>query len=221
MSNESRSGTIVQPEARTGRRFLSVAVPACIVTAGLFVVMAGLISEEFQPQDAIEIAELQINPQVEEVIIDEQRVKIAKLERVETPPAPPIIERVKSAKPTEAIVEVTGSTDVFKPTQISLPAPTAIIGDAGPTVRVAPQMPPKAQRSGHCMMRFNVSAEGIPYNVEATSCSERLFARPSVRAVQQWKYAQKIEDGRPVGRSGVKTRISFKLTDELGRKIPE
>ncbi|MEL7232800.1 MAG: energy transducer TonB, partial [Pseudomonadota bacterium] len=182
-------------------RMVAVGVPALAVTGGLFFLMAQLISEEFQPQDVIEVAELHINPKVEETIIDDPKIKLKPLEKVETPPAPPIIERAKSAKPPEAIVKITGSTDVFKPKKISLPAPTAIIGDASPTVRVAPQMPPKAQRSGHCMMRFNVSAEGVPYDVEATSCSERLFARPSVRAVQQWKYAHKIEDGRPVGRS--------------------
>jgi protein TonB len=207
----------------SGRRLLSVAFPAVVVTGGLFLIMAGMIREEFQPEDTVEIAEFEINPQVDEVTWEERDIKMAERVEIETPPAPPIIERAKSDKPTEPIVEEAGRVPDFpKPTLPKRQFDPAIIDrDPQPLVRIPPQMPPRAERSGHCQMQFNVSPEGAPYDVVATSCSQSIFARPSVKAVQRWKYAPKIQDGIPVGRTGLETRISFNLTDERGRLIPE
>jgi protein TonB len=207
----------------SGRRFVGVVIPAAIVTGGLFMVMASMIRDEFQPEDTVEIAEFEINPTVVETKWEERETKIAKLETIETPPPPPVLERAKSDKPTEPIVEEAGRVPDFpKPTLPKRQFDPAIIDrDPQPLVRIPPQMPPRAERSGHCQMQFNVSPEGAPYDVVATSCSQSIFARPSVKAVQRWKYAPKIQDGIPVGRTGLETRISFNLTDERGRLIPE
>ena len=82
-------------------------------------------------------------------------------------------------------------------------------------------MPPRAEKSGHCKVRFDVSPEGAPFNVQATYCTQSLFERASIKSVQKWKYNPKIVDGRAVARSGVESKITFKLTDERGRMIPE
>jgi len=93
--------------------------------------------------------------------------------------------------------------------------------DALPLVRIPPIMPTRADRSGHCKVRFDVSPDGTPFNIEAISCSQTLFKLPSVRSVRNWKYNPKIVNGRTVSRSGVETKISFRLTDERGNLIPE
>jgi protein TonB len=200
-----------------------VVIPAAIVTGGLFMVMASMIRDEFQPEDTVEIAEFEINPTVVETKWEERETKIAKLETIETPPPPPVLERAKSDKPTEPIAKEVGRIPVFPRPSLPLQDARDIVIDREPQplVRIPPKMPPRAERSGHCQMRFNVSPDGLPYDVVATSCSQTLFARPSVKAVQKWKYAPKIQDGLAVGRTGVETRISFNLTDERGSLIPE
>jgi protein TonB len=39
--------------------------------------------------------------------------------------------------------------------------------------------------------------------------------------VTKWKYNPKIVDGRSVARMGVESKITFRLTDERGKIIPE
>jgi len=82
-------------------------------------------------------------------------------------------------------------------------------------------MPPRAEKSGHCTVRFDVSPEGSPFNVTAPYCTQSLFKRASVKSVEKWKYNPKIVDGRSVARSGVESKITFRLSDERGKLIPE
>ena len=93
--------------------------------------------------------------------------------------------------------------------------------DAQPILRIEPIMPGRAERSGHCKMRFNVNTNGAPYDVRAIYCSQALFERNSVRATLKFKYKPKIQDGIPVNMTGVETVIRYKLTDENGNLIPE
>ena len=207
----------------TTGRTLGVVLPAAAVTVGLLALMAGLIAEEFQPEDKVEIAELDINPRVEDIVVAERTVEFQELQRVETPPPPPAADAPKAEKPSEPVVEITGARPDFERPTLDPTAFDIVIGDrkAQPLVRIPPQMPPRAEKSGHCKVRFNVSPEGQPFDVQATYCTERMFESPSVRSVQKWKYNPKIQDGRPVGRSGVESKITFKLADERGNIIPE
>jgi len=82
-------------------------------------------------------------------------------------------------------------------------------------------MPPRAGKSGHCRMRFDVSPTGVPFNVIATICTDSVFERSSIKSVQRWKYNPKIVDGRAVVRSGVENKITYRLHDERGNIIPE
>lgn len=203
-------------------RWLAI-VPAAVVTVFLFVLMMSLISEEFQPQDKREFNSFEINPKVEDVQILERETTVTEIKQIETPPPPPQIERQKADQPSEPIASLEGAIPDFEAPEIDRSQFQITVSDrdAQPLVRIPPIMPPRAEKSGHCTVRFNVSPEGQPFDVEATYCTERLFQRPSIRSVQKWKYNPKIQDGRPVGRVGVESKISFRLTDERGNIIPE
>lgn len=203
-------------------RWLAV-IPAAIVTVLLFVLMMSLISEEFKPEDKLELNAFEINPKVEDVQILERETTITKIQKIETPPPPPQIERAKADRPAEPISSIEGAVPEFEAPQIDRSAFKITVSDrdAQPLVRIPPQMPPRAEKSGHCRVKFNVSPEGQPFDVTATYCSQSLFERPSIRSVQKWKYNPKIQDGRPVGRVGVESKITFRLADERGNIIPE
>lgn len=203
-------------------RWLAI-IPAAIVTVVLFVLMMSLISEEFKPQDKLDLASFEINPKVEDVKILERETKITQIKKIETPPPPPQIERQKADRPAEPISSLEGAVPEFEAPEIDRTQFKITVSDrdAQPLVRIGPQVPPNADKSGNCKMKFSVSPEGQPFDVVATYCTQRIFERPSIKAVQKWKYNPKIQDGRPVGRVGVVTKITYQIMDERGNLLPE
>ncbi len=196
---------------------------AAFVTVSLFVLMMTLIADEFKPQDKLENASFEINPKVEDIKVIQRETQIDKVKKVVTPPPPPTIERAKSDKPSEPIASLEGAIPEFEAPKIDRSNFKIAVSDrdAQPLVRIPPIMPTRAEKSGHCKVRFDVSPEGQPFNVTATYCTQSLFERSSTKSVQKWKYNPKIVDGRAVSRTGVESKITFKLTDERGRIIPE
>ncbi len=196
---------------------------AALVTFGLFMGMIGLISSEFEAQEKHEIASFEINPEIEEIQVLKRKTKIEELRKVQTPPPPPRIEQQQAEKPGERLIVPDGAIPDFTPPRLDRDRFVIKVSDrdAQPRIRVPPGMPDKADRSGHCFMRFNVSPQGSPYEIQAIKCSQSLFERNSIKAVQKWKYAPKIVDGNAVSMVGVETTIRFRLTDERGQLIPE
>lgn len=198
---------------------------AAILTVLLFLAMRALISKEFQPQDKGETATFEINPKVEDIKVIERETKIDKVKKVVTPPPPPQIERAKADKPTEKIASIEGAIPEFEAPKIDKQNFKIAVSDrdAQPLVRIPPIFPPRfmqGNNSGYCKVRFDVSPEGQPFNVDAYLCSTRSIKSATVKSVQKWKYNPKIVDGRPVARSGVESTIKFNLQDERGKVLP-
>ena len=201
-----------------------IGVPvAAFVTIGLFVLMMTLIAEEFKPQDKVASASFEINPTVEDIKVIKRETKVQQVKKVITPPPPPMIERQQAAKPQERIASLEGAIPEFEAPKIDKQNFKIAVSDrdAQPLVRIPPIMPPRAEKSGHCRVRFDVSPEGAPFNVVATYCTQKLFERATIKSVQKWKYNPKIVDGRSVARKGVENKVTYRLTDERGRIIPE
>ena len=93
--------------------------------------------------------------------------------------------------------------------------------DTYPCYRVPPKIPWRAKESGHCHAVFDVSSRGNPQNIRTNGCTDSLFEAPTLSAVSLWVYLTKIEDGKEVLRKNVKSKITFRLRDELGNYIPE
>ncbi len=204
-------------------RWLIFAPLAGVVTFYLFTLMTALISGEFEAGERFETPSFDINPVAEDIKVVKRETKIQKVKKVITPPPPPQIERQQAAKPTEAIASIEGAIPEFEAPKIDRQNFKIQVSDrdAQPLVRIPPIMPPRAEKSGHCRVKFDVSPEGAPFNVIATYCTQSLFERASIKSVQKWKYNPKIVDGRSVSRSGVETKITFRLADERGNIIPE
>lgn len=196
---------------------------AAFLTFGLFVLMMVLIDGEWEPKDKKTTAKFEINPQVEDIKVVRRETQIDQVRQVTTPPPPPQIERQQASQPSEPIASLEGAIPEFEPPKIERESFKIAVSDrdAQPLVRIPPVMPPRAEKSGHCNMRFDVSPEGAPFNVTATYCTQRVFERASIKSVQRWKYNPKMQDGRPISRTGVETKITFKLADERGNVIPE
>jgi protein TonB len=198
-------------------------IGAALVTVAMLALMTSLIAEEFTPQDVVELGSFDINVAVEDIFVIEDRIPPEPLQAVDTPPPPPAVEIPATDLPLEPIVS-TSQPELVMNLQIDMPTGRdLVISDTDPTplVRIPPVMPPRADRSGHCQVGFDISPDGKPFNVRANSCSQSLFERAAVRAVTKWTYRPEIRDGIAVTRTGLQTRITFQLTDERGQLIPE
>lgn len=205
------------------KRYLLGLPVSGLATGAVFGLMMALIATEWTPQDKGEVRKFDINPVVEDVkLVDRRKLDIS-IKSVETPPPPSPIETQSPIKPSEPIATTTGSAEGLRKPRPEILIPEFVEADTsgGPIHRVEPAMPPRADRSGHCMMEFDVTPQGTTMNVRALSCSQSYFEAPSVKAVQKWKYRPAVSDGAYVTRTGVRTRLTFALTDERGRIIPE
>ena len=205
------------------KRLAPSAVLAIGVTTAITLGMAAMIKTEFTPQEKAENLGFEINPKVEEPAVIKRTDRVLEVRRVETPPPPPVIERQEATQPKEVIADIKGVIPIFEPPVIDRKIFQVRISDreVQPLVRISPIMPPRADRSGHCKVRFNVSAEGAPYDVTTTYCTQSLFERATVKSVQRWKFNPKIVNGRPVAMTGVENKVTYRLTDERGNLIPE
>ena len=206
-------------------RWLIFTPLAALFTVGLFLAMRALISKEFQAQDKAERTSFEINPKVEDIQVIERQTKIDKVKQVITPPPPPQIERAKADKPTEKIASIEGAIPEFEAPKIDAQNFKITVSDrdAQPLVRIPPQIPTRflsGDNSGYCKAEFDVSPEGKPFNVVTTVCTSSQLKNATVKSIQKWKYNPKIVDGRPVARSGVRTKVQFNLQDERGKLLP-
>ncbi len=90
-----------------------------------------------------------------------------------------------------------------------------------PIMRVRPNIPEEATKSGHCKVKLDVSEEGYTFNIRILSCSEELFSEESKRNAAKLRFRPQIIDGRPVAMQDVETSIRFRVLDKEGALIPE
>lgn len=194
---------------------LLISVPlAALFALILFLCMRGLVAV-----NAIPMAEkedtfvVDIRPEVPE----EKRPArtITPVLDVQAPPPVERLDRNISTRPYENVVAIEGQLPRIDPPVITTAVSFTVSDrDAQPFIRMAGAYPPSALErglEGHCLMRFDVTPDGTPTNIRALDCTSSVFATPSVRAVEQWRYKPKIAGGVPVARSGVETRVEYQL----------
>jgi len=91
-------------------------------------------------------------------------------------------------------------------------------GDAVPMVRVPPQYPEKAlQRGieGRVLVEFTISKGGTVKDAKVVAAEpSSIFNKAALKAVSQWKYNPKIENGKAVEQRGIRIAIPFRLGNE-------
>lgn len=65
---------------------------------------------------------------------------------------------------------------------------------------------------GYVEMTFDISKSGEPINISVLkSIPEGVFDKAAIKALSNWRYAPKIENGVPVQQTKLKVRLDFKL----------
>jgi len=199
---------------------LLIGIPiAAFVTVVLFFVMTRLIMvDEIFQEEEVEDRQFSINDEVQEVEARRRDTTIEDVQQVDPPPPPPQIERQRAEQPSEGLATVMGAIPDFEAPQLNSDSVNFSVSDrdAQPLVRIEPQYPMRAAErgvEGSCWVRFDVTPDGTPTNIDIFRCDSSLFERASIRAVERWRYNPKVEDGVPVARRGVETRFDFRLAD--------
>jgi len=67
---------------------------------------------------------------------------------------------------------------------------------------------------GRVLIEFTISKSGSVKNPKVIAYEpSTIFNKAAIKAVLQWKYNPKIEEGKAVERSGVRVRLKFELKD--------
>ena len=93
--------------------------------------------------------------------------------------------------------------------------------DAKPLVATIAVMPPGATKSGHCNMIFDVTPKGVPTNIQAENCTDKVFRSASFSSIAKWYFNPRLKAGKAVGIAGVEKKVSFKLVGTDGKVIAE
>ncbi|WP_017930108.1 energy transducer TonB [Robiginitomaculum antarcticum] len=205
------------------KRHVIVLPFAALATGGVFMLMTALIDAQWVPQDTAQDLKYEINPVVEDINPFIKTIDLKIIDHVEIPPPPPLIDRQPRIRPSEPLPTYTELIPIIPNPDISDLRPVIYTPDSEekPLVRVPPVMPSRAERSGHCIVRFEVNAEGAPYNISTPYCSQPIFTRPTIKAVGGWRYRPAVSGGAAISSRSIETRVSFNLNDENGRLIPE
>ncbi len=92
--------------------------------------------------------------------------------------------------------------------------------DTSPCYRIPPMIP-QVEFSGFCRVAFDVSKEGSTKNFRIKECSDLVFEIPSQMTVGLWTYHPKIERGVAVERTGVESKLVYRVTDYDGHPLDE
>jgi len=100
---------------------------------------------------------------VEDITIIPDIKKPELLDKVEVPPAAPIIEKTAATSVVVNPVVVEQNSTVFDMKDLKITTVAVIPADTDeqPLIRVPPIMPSHAMKSGYCDVRFNVNAQGL------------------------------------------------------------
>jgi protein TonB len=139
-----------------------------------------------------------------------------KKEKIDEEPPPPDFEMEQSSDMSSTGIGISAAVD----TTMSLDtgggfSMASADGDAVPMVRVPPQYPERAMQrgiEGRVLIEFTISKSGSVKDAKVIAYEpSKIFNKAALKAVSQWKYNPKIENGKAVEQKGIRIAIPFRL----------
>lgn len=197
-------------------RFLVAFGMASVVTFALFYLMQSMIGVEghLDESGAPKVVDF-VRVKRSEVVKKKDREPPKKAQIDEEPP-PPDFAMDQSSDMTSGGIGISGaaflSMDLDTGGGFSM---ASADGDAVPMVRVPPQYPERAQQrgiEGRVLVEFTISKSGSVKDAKVIAYEpSKIFNKAALKAVSQWKYNPKIENGQAVEQRGIRIAIPFIL----------
>jgi len=198
-------------------RFPMALVGAVLITMALYAFLHALISRRGGLDDVQAVVKIEFTRLHAESEIEKRKPDKVKQEKAEVAPPPPDIQIARSTADL-------GQGEGMGAIQTMVEAQTKSMGslnqgggdrDAVPLVRIDPDYPMQARQrgiEGWVVVEFTVSTAGTVKDAEVVASEPgNVFDRAALNAVRKWKYNPKMQDGKPVERSGVKVRLDFEM----------
>jgi periplasmic protein TonB len=87
------------------------------------------------------------------------------------------------------------------------------VPDQASSANEAPEDSAKTVYRASVVLEFTIAADGTTKDIVVVESSDPRFNGVAVESLAKWRYNPKIENGRPVERRGVKTKITFELEE--------
>jgi protein TonB len=202
---------------------------AWLLTVGLFWFLWVLIAAREEGTVVAAIPRIDFSRLRQDTDLQEVKRVKPQINEPEPPPSSPIVTAAKSAGVTAGVdvsalappgVDFSGMGGTGQGAS-SLGAQLAFGGgtdrDTVPQVQIEPDYPPAAKArgiEGWVTVQFDVGADGSTRNVTVVDAKPlTVFDRATVKAVSDWKYSPKIQDGKPVERKGLQVRLVFQMNE--------
>ena len=198
-------------------RGLTMTLAAALISFALFQLMAQLV-QSTAPITAKVDSVFDVTPLVPR---DESAVK--KIIREIPPPPVPQLAPKLALQPAEGpgdllAVPLGTQQPVMTLPGSTLETPAGHDKAATPLVRIEPKYPPAAARdgvNGWVRLRFNIGADGRVTDVQVLAAEpRRVFDQEAMRALKNWKYQPKLENGRAVAQSDLEVQLDFRLDQQ-------
>ena len=192
---------------------------AMLITFFLFWAMQALITVTGELGDASQTSSIEFVRVKRDTTPEAKKREPPKREKPEQPPPPPQMNLAQNMNPSEGVGEIIPVVD----TSVELASATSLGAgggdqDAVPLVRVEPQYPPRAEQrgiTGWVEVGYTIAASGTVKEAWVIRASPpSIFDRAALTAVKKWRFNPRIENGKPVERPNMATRVVF----ELGKK---
>lgn len=198
-------------------RSLILIFTAALISFALFQLMAQLVQSTAPITSRVETG-FDVTP-----LVPRQESAAKKIVReVPPPPVPQVAPKLSvqtAAEPGELLdVRLSAQQPVMTLQGPTLDTPTGQDKAATPLVRIEPKYPPAAARdgvNGWVRLRFNIAADGRVTDVRVLAAEpRRVFDQEAMRALKNWKYQPKLENGRAVAQSDQEVQLDFRLDQQ-------
>jgi protein TonB len=185
-----------------------------LFTASMFWVLSSLVATSFETGDRIDAPRIEFSQ-----LIRDTEVETRRRERIVRTPPPPTPETPRVAFTgggvDNNVVRLTPVVDT-RGTGSRMTMAAGSDRDVIPLVRVNPDYPQSALRrelEGWVQVQFTITAAGTVRDaIVVDAVPKEVFDDAALKAIVRWRYNPKVENGAPVERVGVQTRIVFQLT---------
>ncbi|MDX1519621.1 MAG: TonB family protein [Gammaproteobacteria bacterium] len=206
-------------------RYPSIVVLAITVNLALFILIQTMVTNDrFRPPEIeninlVDFIRYQEEPKAPDEIVEEEILK--EPPPPEEPPPPPEMQQPEPVEPQPVEMDMpTPNLDVPlslqgqpylgdfmkstrpRPTRKTQPEKPKIVTDIVPTIKIPPDYPRRALRSGIegvVTVEFTIDTGGNvqdPVIIEADP--PKIFDRAVLKAIKKWKFNPEMKDGQPI-----------------------
>lgn len=201
---------------------LLLALPVALgLSLGVLLLMANLVNPTTDKIDPVSVQSV-------DFVVAEQENNVSRRTRVVPEPPETITEPISSlSTPSNADINMNidslGLTLANAEFDINIGAVsvnTLSLGEVPfshqvtPIYRVDPHYPAKAKQrraEGYVIVRFDIDEQGIPRDLQIIEAKpKRIFEREALKALRQWRYQARIEQGIATPQVGQTVKLEFK-----------